>query len=247
MSSRAPVLLLIAVSLGAQTLENSGKPMRVAYECTAADTQAAGLGCSEDDPCSVYLELANVEAVGGKLFVTGNLHTPMATLYSILLASDDDGKTWTEPHERIRQAGLDQIEFVDPQFGWISGADLQGSPRDPFFLITTDGGKTWREKKVFDEDRVAAILSFDFSDRSIGSLSIDARLDGGKIESYRTSDGGETWVFMPVSGDGFSKRKPSVSHVRADGVTHSYVIEQFENSRWQKVASFLVNIASCKE
>ncbi len=100
---RAALLFALASLLRAQTpLENNGKPMRVVYECTAADTQAAGLGCSEEDPCPVYLELANVEAVGRKIFVTGNLHTPMATLYSILLASEDGGNTWTEPHPRMR-------------------------------------------------------------------------------------------------------------------------------------------------
>src|SRR5579862_4544883 len=95
-----PVLLSL---LRAQTpLENSGKPMRVVYECTEADTQAAGLGCSEEDPCPVYLELSNVDAVGNKIFVTGNLHTPMATLDSILLASENGGTSWTEPHPRLR-------------------------------------------------------------------------------------------------------------------------------------------------
>jgi hypothetical protein len=159
----AALLLAVAISSSAQTpLENSGKPMRVGYECTAADTQAAGLGCSEEDPCPVYLELANVDAVGGKIFVTGNLHTPMATLLSILLASSDGGNTWTEPHPRLRLSGLDQIQFVDFQNGWISGANLQSAPRDPFFLITTDGGKMWREQPIFEETRVSAIESFYF-------------------------------------------------------------------------------------
>ena len=145
MFDRPPVLLLLFASLlTAQTpLENSGKPMRVPYDCTAADTQAAGIGCSEEDPCPVYLELSNVDAVGNKIFVTGNIHTTMVTLYSILLASEDDGKTWSEPQPRMRSSGLDQIQFVDFQNGWISGANLQTAPRDPFFLITTDGGKTW--------------------------------------------------------------------------------------------------------
>src|ERR1700677_778035 len=159
----AALLAAIALSLGAQTpLENSGKPMRVLYECSADDTQAAGLGCSEEDPCPVYLELSNVEPMGGKIFVTGNLHTPMATLYSILLASEDAGTTWTERHPRTRYAGLDQIQFVDFQNGWISGANLQGAPRDPFLLVATEGGKTWREHPIFEETRVAAIERFSF-------------------------------------------------------------------------------------
>jgi hypothetical protein len=240
--------LALASFLRAQgPLENNGKPMRVVYECTAADTQAAGLGCSEEDPCPVYLELSNVDGIGGKIFVTGNLHTPMATLYSILLASEDEGKTWTEPQARLRSSGLDQIQFVDPQNGWISGANLQTAPRDPFFLITTDGGKTWRQQPIFEESRVAGILSFRFGSPTNGVVGIDARLDGGKLEEYRTSDGGNTWTISPSAAEGVTKEKPPAWRLRTDAATHSFVIEKSENNRWQKLASFLVNIASCKE
>ncbi len=248
MTRHAAPLLALASLLSAQTpLENSGKPMHVAYECTAADTQAAGLGCSEEDPCPVYIELANVEAVGGKLFVTGNLHTPMATLYSILLASEDAGATWTEPHPRARSAGLDQIQFVDFQNGWISGANLQGAPRDPFLLITTDGGKTWRERPIFEESRVAAIERFWFDSPQHGMLLIDARLDNGKHEEYESQDGGESWAVPQSSAGRVVKEKPPAWRVRTDAATHSYVIEKSENNRWQKTASFLVHIATCKE
>jgi len=246
---RNPALLLaLACLLSAQTtLENAGKPMRVAYECTGADTQAAGLGCSEEDPCPVYLELSNVEAMGGKIFVTGNLHTPMATLYSILLASEDDGKTWIEPHPRLRASGLDQIQFLDSQSGWISGANLQGAPRDPFLLITTDGGKTWRERPIFEEGRVAAIESFRFDSPVNGSLRIDATLDNGKHEEYVTANGGESWEVREAPAEKEVKEKAPGWRVRTDAGSHSYLIEKSENNRWQKVASFLVNMASCKE
>jgi hypothetical protein len=251
---RHPALLLALASLlSAQSpLENNGKPMRVAYECTEADTQAAGLGCSEEDPCPVYLELSNLEAVGAKLFVTGNLHTPTATLYSILLASEDGGNTWTEPYPRMHSSGLDQIQFLDFQNGWISGANLQGAPRDPFLLITTDGGKTWRERPIFEESRVAAIERFWFDTSAIGTLMIDARLDNGKHEQYETRTGGESWAIQQTSPDliRVTKEKSIGStgwRLRTDAGTHSYVIEKSENNRWQKAASFLVNIAACKE
>jgi hypothetical protein len=248
MFNRSPLwALLFPIVLGAQTpLENSGKPMRVLYECTAADIQAAGLGCSEEDPCPVYLELTNVDAVGGKIFVTGNLHTPMATLYSILLASDDEGKIWTEPQARLRQSGLDQIQFVDSQHGWISGANLQGAPRDPFFLITTDGGKTWRDQPIFEETRVSAVESFYFDSPMHGTVFIDATLDNSMHEIYETQDGGNAWSVQP----GAAKAKQHAAagwRVRTDASIHSYVIEKSETNRWQKIASFLVNIASCKE
>jgi hypothetical protein len=253
---RRPVLLLaLANLLRAQApLENSGKPMRVVYECTAADTQAAGLGCSEDDPCPVYLELASVEGVGNKIFLSGNLHTPTSTLYSVLLESDDAGNTWTEPHPRTRASGLDQIQFIDFQNGWISGANLQGAPRDPFLLLTADGGKTWRERPIFEESRVAAIERFWFDSPEHGILLIDARLDNGKHELYETGTGGESWTIQENSGQENSgqsfrapKEKAAGWRVRADAATHSYVIEKSENNRWRKVASFLVNTAQCKE
>jgi photosystem II stability/assembly factor-like uncharacterized protein len=250
MIRHAVPLLALASLLSAQTpLENNGKPMRVAYECTPADTQAAGLGCSEEDPCPVYIELANVEAVGGKIFVTGNLHTPMATLYSILLASEDGGSTWAEPHPRIHSSGLDQIQFIDFQNGWISGANLQGAPRDPFFLITTDGGKTWRERPIFEETRVAAIEHFWFDSPEHGMLLIDASLDNGNHELYETQTGGEHWAMQPASAESARSAKDKAPgwRVRTDAATHSYVIEKSENNRWQKVASFLVNIATCKQ
>jgi photosystem II stability/assembly factor-like uncharacterized protein len=253
MARPAALLFALASLMSAQTsLENSGKPMRVFYDCTAGDTQAAGLSCSEDDPCPVYLELANVEAVGGKIFVTGNLHTPMATLDSILLASENGGATWTEPHPRARSAGLDQIQFIDFQNGWISGANLQGAPRDPFLLSTTDGGKSWTEHPIFQETRVAAIERFSFDSPEHGLLLIDASLDNGKHERYETSNGGENWIIQPsgVEAGRFPKEKQGAGsswRVRTDAATHSYVIEKSESNRWQKAASFLVTVATCKE
>jgi len=244
------ILLLVAASFAnAQApLENAGKPMRLAYECTAEDARAVGLACSEDDPCPVYLEIANVDAAGNKIFLSGNLHTPTATLYSVLLESEDAGTSWVEPHPRARSSGLDQIQFIDFQNGWISGANLQGAPRDPFLLITTDGGKTWQNRPIFDESRVASIERFSFDSPQHGTLLIDARLDNGKRELYETRNGGESWTIQPNAAEPVhSKEKQSGWRVRPDAATHSYVIEKSENNRWQKVASFLVSVATCKE
>ena len=79
-------------------------------------------------------------------------------------------------------------------------------------------------------------------------LVIDASLDNGKHELYETSTGGESWTSIESSR--FPKEKQasgSAWRVRTDAATHSYLIEKSENSRWQKIASFLVTVAACKE
>ena len=212
--------------------------------------QASGLACPEDEPCPVYLELANIESVGNKLFLPGNLHTPTTTIYSVLLATEDSGKTWSEPHPRIRSAGLDQIQFIDFQNGWISGANLQGAPRDPFLLLTTDGGKTWRQRPIFDESRVAVIEHFRFDSRESGSLLIDARLDNNLHELYETRSGGESWSMKQASASAISfptSAKASGWRLRADASTRSFDIEKSDGAHWQRVASFLVHAGACKQ
>ena len=249
----AALFLGIAFVGGAQSsLENTGKPMHVPFECTEADTQVSGLSCSEEEPCPVYLELGNIEAVGNKLFLPGNLHSPTLTLYSILLASDDAGKTWSEPHPRIRFAGLDQIQFIDFQNGWISGANLQSAPRDPFLLLTTDGGKTWRQRPIYEDSRLGVIERFWFDSPQEGTMLVDARLESNRHELYETRAGGESWSLREASANPIRfprTREPGASgwRIRPDAATNSYAIEKSEGGRWQKVASFLVNIGSCKQ
>ena len=113
-------LLAFVAFLSAQTpLENTGKPMRVPFECTEADTQAASLSCSEEEPCPVFLELSSVEAAGNKIFLAGNLHTSTTTLYSVLLATEDGGKTWTRavsPHP-LRRPRSDPIHRLPERMG----------------------------------------------------------------------------------------------------------------------------------
>ncbi len=226
--------------------------MRVPFECTEADTSAAGLSCSEEDPCPVFLELANIESAGNRIFITGNLHTRATTLYSVLLSTDDAGATWTEPHPRIRASGLDQVQLLDFQNGWISGANLQSAPRDPFFLITTDGGKTWRQRPVFDEPRVAAIERFWFESRQNGNMLIDARLDNNRHELYESMTGGESWAVRQTSQSELRlprNREPGLSgwRLRPDASSHSFAVEKSLGEQWQKVASFLVDAGACKQ
>jgi hypothetical protein len=238
----------------AAALENTGKPMRVPFQCGAEEIRTHGLICPAREPCPVYLELSSLEVVGNRIFAAGNLHTQSVTLSSILLATDDGGKTWHEPHQRIRSAGLDQIQFADLEAGWISGQHLLAVPRDPFLLLTTDGGKTWRVRPVYTESRSGLIDGFWFDSRTSGRLWIDRGGDadaGGRYETYESKTGGESWMVREVGerpAAGKPSRPPNPDwRIRADGATQSYQIENRADGRWQSVASFLVRAGECRE
>src|SRR5690349_10856862 len=104
----------------APVLENTGKPMVVPFQCSMDDILFAGLSCTEDAPCPIYLELTAAASAGDKYFAAGNIHAAQVTLYSILLQSDDLGKTWREPHPRVRASGLDFLQFADASTGWAA-------------------------------------------------------------------------------------------------------------------------------
>jgi hypothetical protein len=228
-------------------LVNLGKPMRIGFSCTEEDMLAAGMTCSEDEPCPVYLELSAAEAVGDKLFLAGNLHSTEATLYSILLASDDGGKSWREPFERQRATSLDRIQFVDFETGWVAGQVLQPLPNDPFLLLTTDGGKSWRRRPVFSESRAGAIQQFWFDSPNAGRLLI---ADGSRFELYESPNGGETWLIREVSDRPIrwkaSPAREPVVRVRADAAARSFRLERRDGERWTLVASFLIAAGACK-
>ncbi|MFN7996753.1 MAG: hypothetical protein U0Q18_24280 [Bryobacteraceae bacterium] len=233
-------------------LQNLGKPMLVDFACSLDDIQSAGLGCMPDDPCPVYLELASVEAVGNRIFLAGNIHASAATLYSILLSSDDGGKSWREPYERVKAAGLDHIQFVDFENGWISGETLHPLPRDPFLLATNDGGKVWTAHPVFSEPRFGSISQFWFTSRSTGKLLVDRGESGesGRYELYETPNAGATWMLKEVNERPVGFRSAGIAvnidwRIRADRASKSFQIERQSGDRWHSVAGFLVALKPC--
>ncbi len=226
---------------------NEGKPIHIPFQCVAADLESLGLDCSESEPCPVYLELSGIEA-GARLFVAGNIHTPTATLSSILLTTSDDGKTWTEPYERIRFSALDQIQFYDLANGWVAGQLIQTLPRDPFLLITNDGGKTWRGRQVVEEGQAGTIERFWFDSPHVGSLVVSSK--GSGYELYGTTDGGDSWELRqssrkPIAIPG-ARGQSDTWRVRADRKNHAYDIEKKDGNGWHAIASFLVDVAACK-
>jgi len=235
-------------------LRNNGEPMVLPFQCTDDDMQWAGMSCSEEEPCPLYLEVTGVETVGNRIILPANIHSESTTLYSVLLSSDDSGVTWREPYDRVRGSGLDHIQFVDFQNGWVSGETLVPVARDPFLLITSDGGKTWRMRPVFSEGGGGTIQQFWFDTPATGSLVIDRMesTESSRYELYESPNGGETWMIRRTSERPISlKRTASVRtdigwRVRADARSKAFAIERKQGEHWSEAASFLVKIGTCK-
>jgi len=242
-------LLLLALPI----LLAAEDPIRVDYACPAEDVDKFGLTCSEDEPCDVFLELVSAEGVGSTIFAVGNLHTVTTTLYGVLLASGDGGKTWTEPNPRIEGSALDQVQFPDFQHGWASGVTVEPLARDPFFLVTADGGKTWRSRPLFPETRYGSIQQFWFDSAKSGQLIFERSQGSTSVfEIYETTNGGDTWAITQAAPKNPKLAKAPAKdsatwRVRTDAASKTNRIER-RNARgsWDVVASFPVRAGVCK-
>jgi photosystem II stability/assembly factor-like uncharacterized protein len=222
------------------------------YACSPEDVEAFGLTCSDQDPCPVFLELASVDTSGLRVFIAGNLHTVTTTLYGILLTSEDGGQTWAESNGRLHATSLDEIQFADSEHGWVSGVKLEPLPRDPFLLITADGGKSWRPKPLFDETRFGSIQQFWFESAKSGEAIVEGSKGAGNAyERYATSNGGDSWSLKAAGNKPLqlSKSRPKDSaawRVRADAQSKTYRVERRVSERWEPVAMFPVQAGVCK-
>jgi len=233
-----------------QIYNYSGQPIALQAICAEAEMGEFGLACSEDDPCPVYLELASIEAAGAKLFVAGNLHTESATLWSILLVSEDAGRSWTEAQQRLRGVALDQLQFPDSATGFAAGRTAGTLPRDPFLLRTADGGNSWRRVPLFEEGAVGLVESLHFESPTQGRVTVDRGRRGiGHYAILETTTSGDTWTVRETS----ATRVASVAgapqqdwRITIDAASKSYRIEHRQGTGWSKASAFAVGAGACR-
>jgi photosystem II stability/assembly factor-like uncharacterized protein len=250
-----PAVQPTTLPIQAPALTNTGKPMLLPFRCSEEDIHWAGLSCTEEEPCPVFLELAAAEQGGNRIVTVGNIHTESVTLYSVLLASDDGGRTWSEANDRIRGAGLDHIQFFGADRGWVLGQELFPIPQDPFLLITADGGKTWQQKSIFNEaaeNHFGGILQFSFSGKNEASLVIDRGRSSpdDRYVLFESPDAGENWAVKQESSKPLQLKNPAVPsgdwRIRADAPNKSFQVEHRQGTRWVSVGAFLVKLDPCK-
>lgn len=230
----------------------AGKPLRVPVTCSEEEIQGYGMSCTVDSPCPVYLELTSLEVLPGRMVVSGNLHTNSVTLSSIVLTSEDGGKSWVEAHPRIGHAVLDRTQFIDLAKGWISGQIVGALPRDPFFLLTDDGGKSWRRRPVFSDPHVGSIEGFHFTTANDGKVLVDRATseEGGRYAVLESKTGGESWSILQITSSVPQNlrldRPPSAAwRLHANAASKAYQLEKRQGQAWMPVAAFQVETGSC--
>lgn len=240
-----------ASSAAPQPLINGGSPITIPFLCGNDDIHFAGLTCSEEDPCPIYLELVAADGAGGRIFTAGNIHSEAVTLYSIFLSSGDGGHSWEEAFTPIRAAALDRIQLLEGS-GWISGQTAFPIAQDPFFLVSSDSGATWQQRPIFSDAHFGSILQYNFDSRTSGTAIVDLGPDneGGRYGRYETSDGGASWQVKELSKKPLQLKRAQTPNplwrVRVDAALHAYRLEHRQGERWSGVADFTVKLPACK-
>lgn len=240
--------LICSISLLAQA--PAGQPMvHVDYTCTPEDRDSFGLACTEDRPCPIFFEVSAVDSIGSSVFIAGDIHTPTTTLYGVLLTTDDGGATWSEAMPRLRSTAFEAFQ-IRQEKGWLSGQRLEPLPKDPFLLITTDGGKNWHQKPLFEETRFGSIVQFWFDSADTGQLIFDDSV-GNKVkqELYSTMTGGDGWELKQTSSQPLQlniPRRASAWTIATPPGSKAYLIERAVNGRKETLARVLIHIGDCK-
>ena len=227
-----------------------GKPIALQAQCGDAEVSEYGMNCSHDEPCPVYLELAAADSAGSKLLVAGNLHADTATLWSVLLMSDDGGQSWTEPYDRLRGVALDQVQFPDFATGFVSGHTAGPLSRDPFVLRTSDGGKSWSRLPILEDGAVGLIERLHFDSAKRGLAQVDRGRPGvGRYATLETQNGGDSWTIRESSAVRPSRAPGEpvpLLRILADAGSKSFRVERREDGRWKTVAAFSVAAGTCR-
>ncbi|MBD3163482.1 MAG: hypothetical protein GF346_13400 [Candidatus Eisenbacteria bacterium] len=134
----------------------------------------------------------------------------------LMLKTENGGASWS-----IRYLPTDArpsgVSFVDDATGWVCTSDAS-------VLRTQDGGFTWTEQHLEDENPAWNLNDIQFVDPSHG-LTVGARLIEGR--SYRTQDGGSSWTEVYGAHESYLQALHLVDALHGWAVGHDGAILRF--------------------
>ncbi len=136
------------------------------------------------------------------LFGVGQWNGP-----AYIIRTNDGGATWTSTDLTSIAGSLIDVVFLDAQRGYIVGGDrpaTQGGGR-VVILATEDGGTTWTRRftgsaPAAQQGEWAWKVSFPSVDVGYVSVEQYGNTSTGKV--IKTTDGGQTWTEILISGAG---------------------------------------------
>jgi photosystem II stability/assembly factor-like uncharacterized protein len=152
-----------------------------------------------------------------RIYAGGRVGGPAQLIYS-----DDLGLTWTPITLPADIGPLLDVHFFDRRHGIVAaGTSTDTAQSNALILSTSDGGKTWT--RVFQSTRPFEITwKISFPTRETGYVTIQSYdPDPASSKRYiaKTTDGGKTWVELPLI-DEHAFRAFGVGFVTAD---HGFV------------------------
>ena len=173
--------------------------------CDVDRLEYAGIRCSADRPCELFLELVSVASQGPWIVLAGEVHTADATYESVVLTSQDGGVTWTESADRIAAGGIESISMVDAQTAFVAGQQGDTATGElPFLLVTDDGGESWETRMVETggEKVEGLVVAFPADGASHGYLILEQlAATGDPYRLYETYNGGRSWSIRQISAE----------------------------------------------
>ncbi len=193
------------------------------------------------DPCPVYLELSAVAANGPKDPCGGESaqHFRDAQLPSCCRA------TIPERHGKNRPPGSGETRSSscssdDSEHAWAAGETQYPLPRDPFVLLTTDGGASWRgashRRRRQRRFRTAFVVRFG------GAWRIDRRcgqdVNERPVSFFESETGGDSWALRSTADRAPAlRRAPATAEdpnwrIRTAKDGNAYQIENRAGDSW---------------
>ena len=248
--------LLNYVAAVAAIATAAAQPYKLPLECNEEHFVRAGLSCGESRPCPVFLEWIASAATDEAVFLAGATFTRESTLASAFVASFDGGKNWQEVFSRIGAASIEFVQFADKDHGWAAGQQLdQNGSFLPFVLLTTDGGKQWRKKNLWDpsEFRSGLLLDMSFRNAEIGELVVERGASAvDPYERFETRNGGRVWSLRGITTTRPRLRAPVPDPAGArwriaKSDSGEYAIEKQDDSGWSVVETFASDLGECAD
>lgn len=117
------------------------------------------------------------------------LLSPFYTTVSLILKTNDGGVSWLQIGDTLA-GGFRDIQFVNPDTGWICGTDqFFDHLNKPLILKTIDGGKTWNNQELpFDQGPLNSLYFVDSDNGWATGYGVSSN-----SFIYSTKNGGDTW------------------------------------------------------